>query len=195
MTSKSERALEKLTDKQLSVNDIVSEVSESGGLNLPDTYEEVPPPKFNQNYRKASCCSRWVFNYVWPMIKTVKDSKTGMSEDMLEDITLVDGETQIDLDNFMKNVKLYEKQWVDAGKPENGFYGVIKSALWTTFKWDILWSSFLSFISDVFAIGFTTFIIVLIKFIKEPDTNVWVGVGYSAVFGALMFAMGMCRNQ
>ena len=47
MTSKSERALEKLTDKQLSVNDIVSEVSESGGLNLPDTYEEVPPPKFN----------------------------------------------------------------------------------------------------------------------------------------------------
>ena len=74
-----------------------------------------------------------------------------MSEDMLEDITLVDNETQIDLENFQKNVKLYEQKWVDAGKPENGYYGVIKSALWSTFKWDILWSSFLSFISDVFA--------------------------------------------
>ena len=116
---------------------------------------------------------------------------------MLEDITLQDGETEKDLTHFMNNVEYYEKRRIEGGRPdpENGYYQVVKRAIWTTFKWDILWASFLSFIADLFAIGFTTFIIVLIRFIKAPNTDIWTGVGYSAIFGTLMFLMGICRNQ
>ena len=42
------KCIDKLVEKQVDIDDVISDDDgPSSGLNLPDTYEEAPPPLFN----------------------------------------------------------------------------------------------------------------------------------------------------
>lgn len=51
-----------------------------------------------------------------------------------------------------------------------------------------------AFLSEMGSVGYTTFLIVLIGFIKNPEAEVWEGIGYLAIFATLMFLAAFFRN-
>jgi hypothetical protein len=52
-----------------------------------------PPLVYNNNYRKANCCSKIFYSYIWELMKKIKSNNNTMDETMIEDMTSYDGET------------------------------------------------------------------------------------------------------
>jgi len=59
-------------------------------------------------------------------------------------------------------------------------------AIWDTFKWDIIRPAIYCYLSELFAIGLNSMLILIIQFINDPDTDLKYGLAYVAVFAALM---------
>ena len=53
----------------------------------------------------------------------------------------------------------------------------------------------LTFLSELFAIGYASFLIYLVKFLKDPDAPLEEGIWKACVFGVLMVANIVCKNQ
>ena len=55
--------------------------------------EKVPALKYNNNYRKASCCNKIFYSYILELFEKIKKNENKMTVDMIEDMTAEDGET------------------------------------------------------------------------------------------------------
>lgn len=98
---------------------------------------------------------------------------------------------------FLGNIKkredlLREKERV-SGEKQN-FYYVVRGAIWDTFGKDFIETAIYCFFSESCAVGFTSFLIVLIAFIKDPEASTGEGIGYLAIFAAMMISASLFRN-
>ena len=121
-----------------------------------------------------------------------------MTEDMLEDMTLEDGETEKLVQDFLghlgKRVAVLKAQEAKTGEAGNYYYPV-RNAILVTFGAEILRTSAFIFLSECLVIAFTTFLITLIDYLKDPEAEVYLGVIYVVVFAALMLAASLLRNE
>ena len=64
-----------------------------------DLVDELPPElikkkiPFRTNYKDANCCGRLYYGYVRELIESVTANGGSMNEEMIEDMTLSEGET------------------------------------------------------------------------------------------------------
>ena len=63
---------------------------------------------FRKNYRKANCCSRIFFTYAWNLIGDMRKNNGKMTEEMIEDMTSTDGETEVFVQKFLAEIKARE---------------------------------------------------------------------------------------
>lgn len=156
------------------------------------------PPVFRHSYRNASCCSRLFYCYIWKLISSISANDNKMTEDMLEDMTLKDGETEGLVEDFLghleKRVALLKAREAETGEAGNYYYPV-RNAILATFGAEILRTSGFIFLSECLVIAFTTFLITLIGYLKDPEAEVYLGVVYVAVFAVLMLAASLLRNE
>ena len=121
-----------------------------------------------------------------------------MNEDMIEDMTLTEGETtrqQNDfLDNLDKRKKVFKAEEAKTGK-KGEFYYVVRGAIWDTFKWRIIYNAILAFLADCMAIGYTTFLIVFIKHIKDPESTITQGCWKLAIYIVLIICFSTLKNM
>ena len=111
-----------------------------------------------------------------------------MSEEMIEEMRDSDDETQKYVDIFMGHVEKGKKQFLKdkaEGKDPN-FYFVIRDAVWYTFRSSFLITALQYFIGSASAIGYTSFLIVLITYINAEESNVATGIGYLVIYATLM---------
>jgi hypothetical protein len=68
-------------------------------------------------------------------------------------------------------------------------------AIWDTFKWHVAKPAFFCYISELLALGQNSMLILMIKFINDPDMEIQYGVLYVIIFALLMSANTLCRQQ
>ena len=134
----------------------------------------------------------------------MRENGLSMEESFIEDMTMVDGETQASVDLFMNHLEKNEKDLqmrIDKNEKTGGspldpdsFYFCVRNAYIKTFGGPVLKSAFYCFIGECCAIGFTTTLIFLINYIKDPDAPFQEGMYYLLAFGGLMFTSVYCKN-
>ena len=146
-------------------------------------------PVFHHGLRNAGCCDKLFFFYPRDVMKRHKDNDYKMTGEMLEDMRHDDDETKRIIEALELNIK---KRFEQGGKDVNAF-SALKSALWDTFKWQVLKSAFFSYLSELFALGQNSMLILMITFINNPDLEFYYGVAYCALFIFLMTMNTLCR--
>jgi ABC-type multidrug transport system fused ATPase/permease subunit len=126
-----------------------------------------------------------------------------MTEEMLEDMTLEDGDTERLVEGFLrqleKRVAVLKAREEETGEKGNYYYPV-RNAIIATFGVEILRTAVYIFFAEVAVIAFTTFLITLIAYLKDsppedPEADVYLGVAYVFVFATLMLAASLLRNE
>ena len=74
-------------------------------------------------------------------------------------------------------------------------YLPLRNAVFATFGWDLVVAAFYAFLSECCVIGFTTYMIVLIKYLKDPDAEVYMGIIHILAFAAMMIASVAFKNE
>ena len=62
---------------------------------------EIAPHAYRHNYRKANCCSKLFYNYIWVLISDIRANGNVMKPEMIEDLSLRDGETDALVQKFL----------------------------------------------------------------------------------------------
>jgi len=122
-----------------------------------------------------------------------------MEKDMLEDMTAEDGETEAtqkvleahfdELFNWYK--QRYPNNDEDGG--ENS-YLALRWAIWRTFRWSILRCSAIYFASECCSIGFTSFLMFLVRYIRDDEASTTRGITLVAIFTGIMVLSSCFRN-
>lgn len=158
---------------------------------------EKPKAVFLDNFRRANWCSRITYSYSWPLINSIIKNDGKMTEEMIEDMTKTDGETEAIVKSFEENIKKREVIF-RAEEQRTGvkgeYYYVLRGAIWDTFGHMFLETACYCFFGETFAIGYTSFLVVLIAFIKNPEAEVLEGIGYLAIFISMMILAALNRN-
>lgn len=96
--------------------------------------------------------------------------------------------------DLQKRIDEIEK---NGGKPldPDSFYYCFRDAYLRTFGFAVFKSAFYCFAGEVCAIGFTTSLINLINYIKDPEAPLEDGVYYLIAFGVLMFLSTYSKNN
>ena len=71
-------------------------------------------PQFKQNYRRANCCTKILYLHGNPLISAVHANDRVMKEEMIEDMTERDGETEACTRRLIEN--FWEKKQAMDGK-------------------------------------------------------------------------------
>lgn len=161
--------------------------------------------QFRQSLRKAGCCSKLYFSYCWPLISSMNANEGKMTEEMIEDMSSKDGETERYVAKFFDHLEGYEsdlkKRAEDNEKkggpplPEDSYYKCVVKAIFRTFALDILIANFCCVAGEVCAIGFNTSLIYLIAYIKDDGAPIEEGLIYLTVFSVLMYLSAMFKNH
>lgn len=128
-----------------------------------------------------------------------------MSEEMIEDMSHKDGETERYVAKFFNNLDGYEKDLKKraeenekkGGPPlsADSYYRVVVKAVFKTFAAEILVASFFCIAAEACAIGFNTTLIYLIAYIKSDDAPLEEGLIYLGIFAVLMYLSAMMKNH
>ena len=70
----------------------------------------------------------------------------------------------------------------------------MRGALWDTFKWQYILSSIYCYFGEAFGIGYTTMLIYLIGYLKEPGRDIKYEITLAGLFGIFMLGQVMFRN-
>lgn len=92
-----------------------------------------------------------------------------MDEEMIEDMTLSDNETEKYIETFLANITVREAAM--KGKSSLEYYYVVRNSVWATFKKDALIGAFSYFMGETCAIGYTSLLIYLINFLKDETAS------------------------
>ena len=151
-----------------------------------------PKIPFRKNYKKSNCCSRIFYNYSWVLISSMIQNDGKMTEDMIEDMTLTENETEVYIERFLQNIKIREDA-IKEKTPLSQYYAV-RNAVWATFRNDIFIGAFSYFMGETCAIGYTSLLIYLINFLKDDTAPITDGIILIAIFGALMTVGALFKN-
>ena len=99
----------------------------------------------------------------------MRENDNKMEEEMIEDMTLEDNETEAYIQRFLENIKSREAAMKD--KTPGAYYYVIRNAVWATFRKDALTGAFAYFMAETCAIGYTSLLIYLINYLKDEDAT------------------------
>ena len=115
---------------------------------------------------------------------------------MIEDMTKYDGETDHMVDAFISdyNRRVEEsKKRNPEGKADH--YTSLKWAVFRTFGGSLLHSAFFAFLGECTVIAFTTYMIVIIDYLKDEVVPRYMGYVHAVIFSALMIASVICKNE
>jgi len=137
------------------------------------------------------------YSYAWKLIDAIQKNDIKMTEEMIEDMTTEQFETENWVQKFLNNLKKRESAFRENEHKtgvKGNFYYPVRNAIWDTFGPSICTSALFCTFSECFAIGFTSFLIVLIAFIKDPESKTLTGIGYLCIFSAMMACSSIFRN-
>lgn len=95
-----------------------------------------------------------------------------MKEWMIIDMTEEDGETAKYVDRLLKNIKIAEDKYKNDPREDKSFYIPFRNAVWATFRWEIIKAGFMNFLADCCSIGYTSFLVYLISWIRDDDATI-----------------------
>ena len=105
---------------------------------------------------------------------------------MIEDMTLREGETEMYAKILLQNFEERKKALDEKGKSKMNTYYAFRNALFATFRSEIIVAAIYFTISEGLAVGFTSFLLFFIEFLKDPDAPTEQGVQYLVIFSAMM---------
>jgi len=153
-----------------------------------------PKSAFRRSYRNSSRCSRLTYRYTSVLIDSVKANSNTMTEDMIEDMCLRDGETDMYTQRLLKNIELQQKKYEQAKPNRLNNYYAFRDALWVTFRGDILSVALLYTVSECLSVGFTSFLIYLIKYLRDPDASLREGIIYLVLLSCMIVSSILLKN-
>ena len=77
---------------------------------------------------------------------------------------------------LLKNFEERKKNLDKKGKNKMNSYYAFRNALLATFKFDIMVAAIYLLVSECLAVGFTSFLIYFIKYLKDPDAPIELGI-------------------
>jgi len=66
------------------------------------------------------------------------------------------------------------------------FYYPVRNAIWDTVKYEWYWLGFICFLGEACSLGYTAFLTVLIRHLKDPDSTVKDGIWKGCIAGFLI---------
>ena len=117
-----------------------------------------------------------------------------MKEWMIIDMTEEDGETAKIVERLLKNVKIAEEKFKKDTNPDKNFYIPFRNAVWATFRGEIALAGLMNFLADLCSIGYTSFLVYLIAWIKDDDASVEQGAAYLGIFFGFMCGSTIFRQ-
>lgn len=106
-----------------------------------------------------------------------------------------DNETEIFKQKFMKNIEKREelRNKIDEGK-RSAYYYVVRGALWDTFKGLVFMNAFIVFFGDCLMIAASALLILLVRYLRDPDAEKEEGIYILIAYGLLMFTFPFVKN-
>ena len=119
-----------------------------------------------------------------------------MKENMIEDMTEFDGETEQQTRDLLRHMKR-RREILDSKYPEckeNGYYA-LRNAMFDTYRGTTIYCAFLYFMADGLSVGFTSFLIYVIKYLKDPDAPLSQGMQYAVSLSIMIVFSCIFRNH
>jgi hypothetical protein len=135
-----------------------------------EALSEIKKPLLRKNYRNAGICNRFFFFFSFPLISSVNEAyQKRMQEFMLEDMQEDDNESERYLSKFDQVLYRKESQVDLILKRMNlpYFNEIMKTALWETFRGELIMNSMVFFISELFGLLYTSMLFFIVKHIRE----------------------------
>ena len=107
-------------------------------------------------------------------------------------MTLVEGETEMYVERFLKHIK-FGRDAMKENTPLATYY-VMRNAVWATFRGNMIFTSFIYFCGESCAIGYTSFLIYLINYLKDETAPLSEGLILLAIFATLMGSGAVFKN-
>ena len=130
----------------------------------------IKPLVYNTAYRRANCCSKVFYSYIWELMKKIKSNNDTMDETMIEDMSSYDGETEDMVKRFIAD---YDHRVVESKKAspdgKGDHYKSLRNAVLRIFGPQLVMAAFYSFLAECLVIAFTTYMIVIIDYLKDED--------------------------
>jgi len=80
-------------------------------INLKRFMAEEMNGRFKKNLRHYSCCTRLLFMHADPFVSQVTSNGGTMTEDMIEDVNVEEGETERYVEEFDRYLGLRVRRW------------------------------------------------------------------------------------
>jgi hypothetical protein len=119
-----------------------------------------------------------------------------MTVDMVEDMSAFDGETDSIVKSFMGEYdRRLEKAMISNPGGDKNHYYSLRNAVFVTFGATLFRSAFFAFIGECTVITFTTYLIIIIDYLKDENAPVYMGYIHASVYSACMIASVICKNE
>ena len=70
--------------------------------------DDIPQIPFEKSFKRANCCSKITYSYAWKLIDAIQKNDIKMTEEMIEDMTTEQFETENWVQKFLNNLKKRE---------------------------------------------------------------------------------------
>lgn len=139
-----------------------------------------------------------------------------LTEEDLQDSTLRENDTQITTDQFKNLVNFYAKDWQQKNKDiktkqirkkvgccrwktetvenEAPWHDIVRRAIFTTFWFDLAYSSLFAFIAEAITVTYVYFLYFLFEFIKDTSIDYKQGILLICVYGTAVIVSCLARN-
>ena len=115
-----------------------------------------------------------------------------MTDSMIEDLRVSDDETDKWVQKLQNNLKRREEEYKKEKEknPEKkmSFYYPVRNAVWDTIKYEWYWIGAVAFCASACSLGYTAFLSVLIRHLKDPESTVVDGIWKACIGGVLILA-------
>ena len=175
-----------------------SKLPQINEINLPAEEEKTVTISFMNAWREKSLFSWFCFGFARDLIDRIKGNNDKMTEGMIEDMKSTDDETETMVNFFFDNLKKREeaqKQLEKSTGEKQEYYYVLRNAVWDTFGKKVLLNAFMTFSSDMFSIAYTSYLLVLIRYIRDENATLGEGIVKLLIFSSMMTAMSLLKNH
>jgi hypothetical protein len=136
------------------------------------------------------------YGYIWELFTKIRNNDNKMTADMIEDMTKYDGETDHMVATFIGDYNRRVEESAERspeGKADH--YTALKWSVFRTFGGSLVHSAFFAFLGECAVIAFTTYMIVIIDFLKDDVAPPYMGYVHALAFSALMISSVIFKNE